>query len=448
MRAWRSIRARLLGLLLIGGAGVWLAAAAVTWLDLNHELDELLDAHLAQAAALLVVQQAGDFEGEDDRTVDAPSLHRYAPRAVFQVFHEGQMVLRSADAPAHPLVALAAAGGFSTVRTDGAAWRVFITRGRENDVQVIVGEQLGARSHIVQGALWSALWPLAVALPLLAVLAGWAVQRGLRPLRAIGAELAARPPNDLRPLGDASAPSELAPLLTALNGHLGRIDRMLHSERRFIADAAHELRTPIAAIRVQAQVAADETDAEARRHALRATLEGCDRAVRVVEQLLMLSRLEAGAEVRRQPVDLDALAQQLVAELTPRALRRHQDLGFERGGPGALAGDAVLLGVLLRNLIDNALRYSPEGASVTVSTARRDGQVHLVVEDGGPGLTESERARLGQRFARGEHPGASGSGLGWSIVQRIAQVHGMATTLNRSERLGGLKVTLSAPGTA
>jgi hypothetical protein len=109
---------------------LWLAAAAVTWLDLNHELDELLDAHLAQAAALLVVQQAGDFEGEDDRTVDAPSLHRYAPRAVFQVFHEGQMVLRSADAPAHPLVALAAAGGFSTVRTDGAAWRVFITRGR------------------------------------------------------------------------------------------------------------------------------------------------------------------------------------------------------------------------------------------------------------------------------------------------------------------------------
>ena len=110
MRVWRSIRARLLGLLLIGGAGVWLAAAAVTWLDLNHELDELLDAHLAQAAALLVVQQAGDFEGEDDRTLDAPSLHRYAPRAVFQVFHEGQMVLRSADAPAHPLVALAAAG--------------------------------------------------------------------------------------------------------------------------------------------------------------------------------------------------------------------------------------------------------------------------------------------------------------------------------------------------
>jgi hypothetical protein len=167
------------------------------------------------------------------------------------------------------------------------------------------------------------------------------------------------------PLGDASAPAELAPLMTALNGHLGRIDRMLHSERRFIADAAHELRTPIAAIRVQAQVAADEVDAEARRHALRATLEGCDRAVRVVEQLLMLSRLEAGAEVRRQPVDLDALAQQLVAELTPRALRRHQDLGFERGGPCVLAGDAVLLGVLLRNLIDNALRYSPEGASVT-----------------------------------------------------------------------------------
>lgn len=449
MRAWQSIQSRLLGLLLIGGAGVWLGAAAITWADVSHELDELLDAHLAQAAALLVVQQAGEFGSGDAPTLDAPSLHRYAPRAVFQVFHEGRMVLRSADAPTYPLVTLDGRdNGFSRVSDGEAQWRIFITRGRETDVQVIVGEEIGARAHILRAALWGALWPLACALPLLAALAWWSVRQGLKPLRAIGSQLAARAPTDLRPLDASTATSELAPLLTALNAHLGRIDTMLHGERRFVADAAHELRTPIAAIRVQAQVAASEADAPSRRHALQATLEACDRAARVVEQLLMLSRLESGAEVQRRAVDLGALAQRLVGELSPRALQRHQDLGFENEGPCVLEGDEVLLGVLLRNLIDNALRYSPDGARVSVRCGSLGGQARIVVEDSGPGLSERERARLGQRFARGESPEASGSGLGWSIVERIAQVHAMSAAVGRSERLGGLKVTLSGPALA
>lgn len=446
MRWPRSIQGRLLGLLLGGVALVWLAAAAITWVDVRDELDELLDAHLAQAAALLVVQQSGEIEHDHDRTVDAPALHRYAPRAVFQVFHEGQLVLRSADAPQRPMVATGAAAstGFTTVTADGVVWRVFSTRGGENDVQVFVGERLDARQHIVRIALWGTLWPLALALPLLALLAWWAIRRGLAPLRSLGAQLAARTANTLQPVGLADPPAEVAPLVQALNGLFSRIEGMLHSERRFTADAAHELRTPIAAIRTQAQVALAEADDGRRRHALQATLEGCDRAARLVDQLLTLSRLEAGAVVPMQPVDLNALAQQVVRDLAPKALRKQQDLGLEASGAGTIDGDATLLGVLLRNLVDNAVRYCPVGARINVITTVHDRQAMLIVEDSGPGLSEQEIARLGERFARGSGHDESGSGLGWSIVRRIAQVHGLVTTVTRSQRLGGLAVTVTS----
>jgi two-component system, OmpR family, sensor histidine kinase QseC len=441
----RSIQGRLLTLLLTGVAGVWLAAAAVTWLDVRHELGELLDAHLAQAAAVLVVQQSGEFEHDEHRTVDAPSLHRYAPRAVFQVFHEGRLVLRSADAPQRALLApQAMAGmGFTTVAVDGVAWRVFSTRGGENDVQVFVGERLDAREHIVRAALWGTVWPLVLALPPLALLSWWAIRRGLKPLRSLGEQLAARTTNTLQPLGLADPPAEVAPLVQALNGLFSRIDTMLHSERRFTADAAHELRTPIAAIRAQAQVALAELDDGRRQHALRATLEGCDRAARLVEQLLTLSRLEAGAAVQMRPVDLTEVAQQVVRDLTARALHKQQDLGVEASGACRVEGDELLLAILLRNLVDNAVRYCPAGARINVTTTTRNGHAVLVVEDSGPGLSEQEMARLGERFARGSGHEESGSGLGWSIVRRIAQAHGLSTTVTRSLRLGGLAVTVT-----
>jgi two-component system, OmpR family, sensor histidine kinase QseC len=447
MRLPRSIQGRLLALLLGGVALVWLAAAAVTWLDVRNELDELLDAHLAQAAALLVVQQSGEIEHDDDRTVDAPALHRYAPRAVFQVFHEGRLVLRSADAPQRPLVAegAIASTGFTTVTSNSVAWRVFSTRGGENDVQVFVGERLDAREHIVRVALWGTLWPLALALPLLALLAWWAIRRGLEPLRSLGEQLAARTANALQPIGLADPPAEVAPLVQALNNLFSRIEGMLQSERRFTADAAHELRTPIAAIRTQAQVALAEADDARRRHALRATLEGCDRAARLVDQLLTLSRLEAGAAVPMKPVDLTAVARQVISDLAPKALRKQQDLGLEATGACTIDGDEMLLSVLLRNLVDNAVRYSPAGARITVSAAVHDGQAVLAVEDSGPGLSEPEIARLGQRFARGSGHDESGSGLGWSIVRRIAQVHGLAATVTRSQRLSGLAVSMTGP---
>lgn len=441
-----SLQARLLALVLGLVAIVWLGAAIATWIDARHELDELLDGHLAQAAALLVVQQAG--EGDEDDLADAPSLHKYAPSVAFQVFHEGRLMLRSANAASTPMSS--ATRGFETVRlAGGAEWRVFATRGADRDVQVYVGEQIASRSAILRAVLRSVLWPLFFALPLLALAAWWAVRQGLGPLRQLSRVLEQRRAQAVEPVVLSHAPLEMLPLLQALNQLFGRIGGMVESERRFTADAAHELRTPIAAIRAQAQVAMGAGADEAQRlHALQATLAGCDRATRLVEQLLTLSRLEAAPAALETTLDLSALTRRVAAELAPAALARQQTLELQAPVCCEVAGDEMLLGVLLRNLLDNALRYSPAGATIRIDVTRDEGATLLRVQDSGAGMNEAQMARLGERFYRVLGSEQPGSGLGWSIVRRIAQVHGAEVDVTRSEALGGLAVTVRWPRTA
>ena len=450
VRPPRSLQGRLLALVLSVVVGVWLATAALTWLDASHELDELLDGHLAQAAALLVVQQAQEIDEEDDRGVDAPTLHRYAPKVAFQVFHEGRLSLRSANAPTLPMVGPGKdfKAGFDTVQMAGTAWRVFAASGAERDVQVYVGEQLSSRAAILWAVLRSTLWPMAVALPLLALTVWWAVYLGVAPLRRLGSALAERQAQALHPVALDGAPSEMAPMVSALNALFERIGALLESERRFTADAAHELRTPIAAIRIQAQVALGETDQALRLHALQFTLDGCDRATRLVDQLLTLSRLEAGAAPDLTAVDLRALTQRVVAELAPRAISKNQTLDFDATEPCSVAGNETLLAVLVRNLVDNAVRYSPPSARIKVAVRQQAGQVVLSVEDSGSGLAEADRQRLGERFFRVVGSAESGSGLGWSIVRRIAAVHRMDLQLERSAELGGLAVRVHCQASA
>jgi two-component system sensor histidine kinase QseC len=446
IRSPRSLQGRLLVLVLAVVVSVWLATAVMTWFDASHELDELLDGHLAQAAALLVVQQAQQIEADDDDVIDAPNLHRYAPQVAFQVFHEGRLALRSANAPIEPMIDANQRfkSGFRTVQIKREAWRVFAAYGAERDVQVYMGEQTRSRNAILWAVLRSTLWPMAMALPLLAVALWWAVYRGVSPIRQLGHDLAARQALSLNPLTLDDAPSEMVPMVDALNGLFARIGVLLESERRFTADAAHELRTPIAAIRMQAQVAMGEADDAARRHALLATLDGCDRATRLVEQLLTLSRLEASAMPAMAAVDLGALARQVVADLAPKAVGKNQTLEFEATEPCRIPGNETLLGVLVRNLVDNAVRYSPPSARIKVAVERQQGQVVLTVQDSGPGLAEAERQRLGERFFRALGSLESGSGLGWSIVRRIAAVHRMDVQVAPSAELGGLAVRVTA----
>jgi two-component system sensor histidine kinase QseC len=439
MKLPRSLQGRLLVLVLGLVTAAWLATAALTWIDVRHELDELLDSHLAQAAALLVVQQTREFE--DDQRVDAPTLHRYAPKVAFQVFHEGRLALRSAKAPAAPMLAGGgAADGFRTIDIAGTAWRVFSTRGSEGDVRVFVGEQVRSRNSILWAVLRSSLGPMLFALPVLALAAWWAVRQGVAPLRRLGGTLARRTPDALQPIAVNGAPSEMVPMLDALNGLFTRIAELLESERRFTADAAHELRTPIASIRAQAQVALGATADSERSHALHATLQGCDRATRLVEQLLTLSRLESGAQHAPVAVDLAALARRVVAELAPSALGKQQVVALDASAPCTVQGDATLLSVMIRNLVDNAIRYSPPGATVNIAVSNEQGAVRLAVDDSGPGMSHADMARIGERFFRVVGSGQDGSGLGWSIARRIAAVHRAALRVARSESLGGLSV--------
>ncbi len=438
----RSMQSRLLLMVLGLLTLVWLGAALMTWSDTRHELDELFDGHLAQAASLLIVQQSSANASD---VVNPVSPHKYATDVTFQVFHKGQLVTRSANAQTNPLSS--ETEGFATVQlADGNEWRVFGARNDRSDVQVFVGEQIESRDEIVWAVLRNVLVPLLFALPLLALLLWWAVRQGLAPLRQLSQVLGQRQAQALEPVLLDDMPTEMKPLVDALNALLERIAGMLAFERRFTADAAHELRTPIAAIRAQAQVALGAgTDVAQRERALQATLSGCDRATRLVSQLLTLARLEAPQGQPTTLLDLSALARNVAADLAPTALARGQSLELEAPAPCALVGDDVLTTVLVRNLIDNALRYSPDGARVCVQVTTDSGQPLLRVEDSGPGMTEEEITRLGERFFRVLGHQQPGSGLGWSIVRRIAAVLKAEVQVGRAPLLGGLAVTIRWP---
>jgi two-component system sensor histidine kinase QseC len=272
------------------------------------------------------------------------------------------------------------------------------------------------------------------------------VRAGLAPLRALSDDLARRAPQTLEPVALSDCPDEMRPLVGALNELLERIARMVVSERRFTADAAHELRTPIAAIRAQAQVALGAGDDVAERHhALQATLAGCDRATRLVEQLLMLARLETNPVRPAMAANLTQIVRRVAADLAPAALGRSQDLELEADTVCAVAADEVLLGVLVRNLLDNALRYSPAGARVLVVVKNGPQGVLLRVQDSGPGMAPDAIGRLGERFFRVLGTDQPGSGLGWSIVKRLVDAFGARVQISRSEALGGLSVQVEWP---
>ena len=453
LRTWslaQRLTAMVLGFVLV----TWLGTVAVAWFVTQHELNELLDAHLAQTAALLAT---GEVDDDDDAVVEAPTLlHKYQSRVAFQIWHKGRLHARSADAPEAPM-APAATRGLSDQRIGGARWRVFtvarLDKDRVEDV-IHVGEQASARRHVLLASLRGSLLPLLVALPLLAAGIWWAVRRAVRPLRSLGASVAARHPHTLEPLPEDGVLPEVRPLVRALNGLFERVHEQLASERRFTADAAHELRTPIAAIRMQAQVAQGATDDAERRTALDATIAGCDRATRLVEQLLQLARLEADAADAQQRergaghTDLADAAARQVQLLYTSASARGQQIELDRpDAPVMVAMSGTLVAVLLRNLFDNALRYGPEGGRVAVQVAPPQAHqgARLVVEDAGPGLSDAARARLGERFFRELGSGQSGSGLGWSIVRRLARLHELQIDVDRSPALGGLRVTVRWP---
>jgi two-component system sensor histidine kinase QseC len=420
----------------------WLATAMFTYFDAGHEIDEMLDAHLAQSAGLLLAQ-VGHEVHELESGVTARA-HRYERTVAFQVWKEGTLLLRSSGAPSERLSATAE--GFSDSLIDGRHWRVFGRRDAEGRYLVQVGERYKLREELARSVASHLMHPLVIALPALALLVWLATGWGLRPLARIAREVQGRAPDNLTPLDAAGVPREVTPLLHALNALFARVAASMDKERRFTADAAHELRTPLAAVKTQAQVALGARSAQERERALQQVVAGADRTAHLVEQLLVLARLDPGAAVlQRQPVRLDEVAAACLAELAPVAAAKRIDVGLEAGGGVTVAGDPVLLGILLRNLVDNAVRYNSAGGAVSVAVEQRDAGAVLVVEDNGPGIPAAERGRVTERFYRVLGSGEEGSGLGLSIVQRIAELHGAVLRLGEGRDGRGLRVEVVFP---
>lgn len=281
--------------------------------------------------------------------------------------------------------------------------------------------------------------------PMLALLIWFGIGAGLRPLLQLKQEVKQRTANQLVPLATADVPEEVLPLVTALNDLFTRLEDAFESERRFTADAAHELRTPLAALKIQAQVAMRSSDIAERNTALENVLRGVDRATRLVQQLLTLARVDPETAVASfSQVNLQALTASVMADLEPLAHAKQIEMLLEEGLAAYVFGDDAQLSLLLRNLLDNAIRYTPAGGLVSVRVTDLNG-VHLEVRDTGPGIPEAEREQVLQRFYRIAGSGEEGSGLGLSIVRRIADLHGARMELSNNAAGEGLLVQVIWP---
>lgn len=424
---------------------IWFCTAVFVWFQAEHETDELLDAHLAQSAALLVVQQNVTPAYDELKIEEPPTLHKYAHRVAYQVFDGKRLLIHSPNVGHLPIAHHTE--GFETLTlADGNVWRIFATQSVHRGTQIYVAERVDTRHEILRAMLLGFFPPLVIGLPLLLIGLWWTVHLGLLPLQNLRQAILKRDTKALEMIRIPDTPQEVQPMIDALNDLLLRLTQRIQNERRFIADAAHELRTPIAGIRAQAQVALSSvTDDKVRQQALQDTLIGCDRASRLVEQLLTLARVEGPQDLPSETFRLDLLAQQTIADLTPAALRRGQTIELLVSDTLQVNGQSTLWHILLRNLIDNALRYSPPGARVRIQAQRIHGdQVQMTIEDNGAGLSPAQMEHLGERFFRVLGTNTTGSGLGWSIVRHIASLQQIGVKLGKSQ-LGGLLVTLLYP---
>jgi two-component system sensor histidine kinase QseC len=440
------VRRQLLVLLLCAVSAAWVVAAGVSFRDARHEVSEVLDAHLAQTASLISVQSGrGDHDEVD--TEHAPVLHRYGRRVMFQVWEGGTVLgLHSQNAPATPLSPTR--DGFSDATIGGARWRVFSAWDARDRVLVQVAEHFYERDELATAVARNFVVPLAIALPVLGLVIWAAVGRAMRSLTHVNRQVASRPADNLASIDVDDAPSEIVALVTNLNHLFRRVQGLIEQERQFTADAAHELRTPLAGIRAQAQVARGATDDAERVRALDRVLAGCDRATHAVEQMLTLARLAPDA-VAFQPtaVDLWAVVRTTIAELAPAALARNLDIALNAGRSAVVSGDAGLLSILFRNVIDNAVRYSASGTTVDVEMEVTADEARVTIRDTGPGIPAGQRANVGRRFYRTPGTQAPGTGLGLSIVQRIVDLHRGTLRLESPAATVGLQVTISLPRT-
>ena len=438
-----SLRLRLILIFSLLALLTWCTASVVAWVMSRNTINEVFDTQQMLFAKRLATANLGDLLADESaRSLPkTKKLVHHGKRGeqdddalAFAIFdRQGKMLLNDGENGADFLFDGEREGFTDGERKgDDDSWRLLWLTSPDGRYRIVVGQEWDYRRDMALGMVTGQLVPWLATLPVLMLLIALMVGRELRPLRAVAAGLRRRAPDDATPLDARQVPTEVRPLVDALNALFARINALLVRERRFTSDAAHELRSPLAALRVQTEVvqlAGD--DAPMREHALDNLTVGIDRATRLVDQLLTLSRLDSLSDLAElAPIDWNDLVTMTLAEQDRQAHAAGVTLRYEhRGTPPPRQGETLLLSLLLRNLLDNAVRYTPQGGVVTVTLSERS----LTVEDDGPGVTAEHLARLGERFYRPPGQEQTGSGLGLSIVQRIAGLHGLQISFaNRS----------------
>lgn len=440
-----SIRRTLLVWLLLGLATVAVLTTIATYVETRREIGDLFDLQLKQLAYStriddLVRGRPASVPPREGQRVSGVS------EIVTQIWDRNGVLVYFSQAGAG--LPVPATEGYSDVVQNGRAWRIYTHVDGKHALQV--AHALDERREIAASTALRTLLPLAALIPFLGVLIWYAVGRGLRPLDAMSRAVAKRRPDAMAPLAETGLPRELLPLAGSLNALLVRLDEALAAQRRFTADAAHELRTPLAALKLQAELAERAPDAAARTAAMGELEAGVDRASRLVDQMLTMARLEPDATPRHfEATDLVPLAKDALIARAGLAAARGIDIGLTRADRIGLHGDPATLSMLLANLLDNALRYTPAGGRIDVAVANDGGRALLKVADTGPGIPPEERERVFERFHRGPGQdaggGATGSGLGLSIVRRIADAHGATVDLGAAPDGTGLVVSIRFP---
>ena len=443
-----SLRLRLIISFLIVSTCVWTAAAVISWQESRDQMDEFFDTYQLLLARQLSTADwtnlTADMQKKSNRLIenvddDGEEEDEALGFAVFN--RRGEMIFND-DENGRDFIYTPEASGFvnQKIGRKKDMWRIFWLTSADKNFTIAVGQELEFRDDAALELVEETLLPWLVGLSVLLLAVIWMVSRELRPLRRIADELSERDTDNLHPLSLSGQASEILPLIKAINTQFSRIEQMLQRERGFISDSAHELRSPLTALKVQLEVAqlADD-DAAARHQALQKLNQGIDRSTRLVEQLLALSRLDsAAAAANDEPLDWPALVNAAVNEQLPAAEEKKINVKTSTDGSApTTCGQPLLWALLLRNLLDNAVRYSPEEAQISIELKDET----LSVTNSNTVVAAEYLPRLKERFFRPAGQKSTGSGLGLSIVERIAELHRCRVALTNDD--GNFRVTVS-----
>lgn len=427
----KSLRVRLAVYLLCSALVTAAIIGFATYHKALEQNEKLIDYQLRQTA--LSLRDQGIVEEWIPDLAEEEQLE-----VVVQIWTENGNVLYLS----HPGIVLPgrATIGWTDVEANGSQWRVYSMIGRSRVIQV--AQPIHIRHDLAAGAALRSLIPLIAFMPIMALLTWLFIDRALRPLRRLEREVTQRDVRSLEPVTAEGMPSEIEPVARSLNLLLARLKRAFAGQRAFVADAAHELRSPLTALKLQLRLLATADNAADKNAAMQYLNEGVDRASRLIEQLLTAARAEySEASFTAEPVDLAEAMRRAIAELFPLAQARDIDIEMDAPEETRIVGDAAQLFVLMRNLLDNAIRYTPPGGSVQARLQHADGNICLLIDDSGPGIPAEERNRVFRRFYRGQGRKETGNGLGLAIVKNIVVQHGATIELGTSP-LGGLRATV------